>query len=339
MNRFNIRKIPAAFVVAALLFVTVFSCAGIASAESTFSPRLLAPSKSDAYYYSDKNIFYKFGYGMPNCTAYAYGRAYEILGKEPKLCPYDAQEWFDYNKENKYYTYGQTPKLGAIACWSYKNGGHVAVVEEIENDTITFSNSAYGYLEFYLTTASVDDENPGQDSWEFQGYIYIGDFVAPEEDNSEVEGYPTGVYEVSVDDSLNMRSGAGTGYPYVQSLFSGDRIEITQVKQADGYVWGYTNAYGLDGWVALDFCNYISPLPSDEPEEPITPTIPDFSGYEFNDVNRDGVVDISDATSVQMYLAQLTYFDDEQKLLADFDNDGTVNINDATMLQMYLSFK
>lgn len=58
---------------------------------------------------------------MPNCTAYAYGRAYEILGSEPKLSWNNAEQWYDYNKSNGYYKYGQTPKVGAIAA------GHITV--------------------------------------------------------------------------------------------------------------------------------------------------------------------------------------------------------------------
>lgn len=46
-----------------------------------FIPRLVAPSKSDKHYYSTDNIFYACGYGMPNCTAYAWGRLYELTGK------------------------------------------------------------------------------------------------------------------------------------------------------------------------------------------------------------------------------------------------------------------
>lgn len=70
---------------------------------------------------------------MPNCTAYAYGRAYEILGSEPKLSWNNAEQWYGYNKANGYYKYGQTPKVGAIACWSYSyGGGHVAVVERLK---------------------------------------------------------------------------------------------------------------------------------------------------------------------------------------------------------------
>ena len=78
------KKVSAAVLTAVMLFVSVFSMSMIASAAS-FSPRLSAPSLSNKYYYSNLNVFYKYDYGMPNCTAYAYGRAYEILGSEPKL--------------------------------------------------------------------------------------------------------------------------------------------------------------------------------------------------------------------------------------------------------------
>ena len=112
---------------------------------TSYTPRLSAPAKTNKYYYSNLNPFYQYGWGMPNCTCYAWGRAYEILGKAPNLSLYSAYLWYGYNKDNKIYSYGTTPKLGAIACWVYASGtsGHVAVVEKIENNTITFSNPAY----------------------------------------------------------------------------------------------------------------------------------------------------------------------------------------------------
>ena len=62
------KKVSAAVLTAVMLFVSVFSMSMIASAAS-FSPRLSAPSSSNKYYYSNLNVFYKYGYGMPNCTA------------------------------------------------------------------------------------------------------------------------------------------------------------------------------------------------------------------------------------------------------------------------------
>ena len=143
--------------------------------QTAFHPRLSAPDIDDACYYSDDNIFYEAGYGMPNCTCYAWGRVYELSGEKPVLSPYDAGTWYDYNKENGVYRYGDTPCEGAIACWAYADGGpgHVAVVEEVDGDTVVCSNSAYSGTEFYLDTINADDPCAGRDNWIFQGYIYV----------------------------------------------------------------------------------------------------------------------------------------------------------------------
>ena len=167
-----------------LLFATAFSLNIFASA-LTFTARLTAPDYDNKYYYSDMNVFTKYGYGMPNCTAYAWGRVYEITGTRPALPTSSAECWYGDNMSSGAYDYGQTPRLGAIACWSYGgSGGHVAVVESINTSTgeMILSNSAWSARynssipPFYLTYANVNDSNPGGSSWWiFQGYIYAVD--------------------------------------------------------------------------------------------------------------------------------------------------------------------
>ena len=249
---------------AAMIFTTLFSLNMVAGAAS-FSPRYEAPSYSNAYYYSDKNLYYSAGYGMPNCTAYAYGRAYEILGHEPNLCPYNAELWYGWNQSNGYYNYGQQPAIGAIACWSYPyGGGHVAVVEDIDsNGNLTLSNSAWSGIEFYLTYADASEAtyNPGGSSWwNFQGYIYV--YKEPGEgytaETTQPKNYSTGTYVVDVDDTLNMRSGAGAGYSYVTSVKTGTKLNVTDIERGGSYTWGKTSYNGKSGWVALDYCEFIS---------------------------------------------------------------------------------
>lgn len=366
-----VKKSTTVFLAVAILFTTVFSMSIFANAATSFSPRLSAPSSSNKYYYSDINIFYKYGYGMPNCTAYAYGRAYEILGSKPKLCPYDADEWYDYNKTNGYYSYGKTPKLGAIACWTYDGGGgHVAVVEKIENDKITFSNSAYSGINFYLSYADTSDSNAGGSSWwNFKGYIYIGDF-SQNDTTTTPTTYSVGIYKTNVEDALNMRSGAGTSYSWVTSVPNNVSLTVTQVKSADGYHWGYTTYNGKSGWVALEFCSYVSEIPTTQPTtQAPTTVIPTTAqpttiapttvapttvqpttqpttqtettgpqGLGVGDVNMDGVISILDATLVQKYLAELTTLTDEQVSYCDFDFDGRVSVMDSTGIQKYLAY-
>ncbi|WP_050738831.1 GBS Bsp-like repeat-containing protein [Acetobacterium bakii] len=141
---------------------------------SVFTSRLSAPSTDNDYYY-EKNIFYQSGYGMPNCTAYAWGRAYEILGSKPSLSNGNANQFWDYNLSRNIYSYGSTPKLGAIVCWDGSSCGHVAVVEAISGNTVTISESAWSGALFYTTTYTIGSEDEISVGG-FQGYIYIGEF-------------------------------------------------------------------------------------------------------------------------------------------------------------------
>lgn len=361
------KKVSAAVLTAVMLFVSVFSMSMIASAAS-FSPRLSAPSSSNKYYYSNLNVFYKYGYGMPNCTAYAYGRAYEILGSEPKLSWNNAEQWYGYNKSNGYYKYGQTPKVGAIACWSYNGGGgHVAVVEKVENGQITFSNSAWSGQNFYLSYASTSDKNAGGNSWwNFQGYIYLGDFsgsTSTTQATTKKVTYTTGTYKTDVNDYLNMRSGAGTSYSYVTSVPGNVTLNVTKVSTAGGYTWGYTSYNGKTGWVALDFCAFVSsstvqpttakptvqpttakatvqPTTAKATVQPTTAKATQPSNdsnndtpYMIGDVNLDGHVNVLDATEISKYIVSISTLSDVQREIADYNHDGEINVVDATEIQ------
>lgn len=289
-----------------------------------FAARMHAPKTDNAYYYSDKNIFYKYGYGMPNCTCYAWGRAYEILKKEPKLCIYDAYQWYDYNKKNGYYKYGQTPKLGAIACYKYKgyNSGHVAVVEKIIGDTVYYSNSAYSGQNFYINTSPVDDPEKALPSADFLGFIYIGDFATPQVDYDE--------YQITSADGVNMRSGAGTSYGTVAAIPYNTIVQVTKTQKADGYTWGYTIYNGKTGWFATDFAKKISsntpePEPEPEPEKIL------------GDADMDNALTVLDSTLIQMFVAQTKELSEQQKALADYDQDGKISVMDSTSIRLKLA--
>ena len=142
----------------------------------TFTPRLDSTGIEGSFYYYSQNPFYTAGYGLPNCTCYAWGRFWEISDKagdgsnKPTLPTGDAGTWYP-NVTG--YEKGQTPKLGAVICWS-KSGeaGHVAIVEQIlENGDIVTSNSAWQSTFFYTKTIyKADNYNFG--NYVFQGFIY-----------------------------------------------------------------------------------------------------------------------------------------------------------------------
>ena len=55
----------------------------------------------------------------------------------------------------------------------------------------------------------------------------------------------------------------------------------------------------------------------------------------LGDVNGDGKVDVTDATTVQMIVAELTKVSDARMKAADVNGDGDVNITDVTLIQQY----
>ncbi|MDO5123567.1 MAG: dockerin type I domain-containing protein [Eubacteriales bacterium] len=342
--------------------------APVGASTTTFTPRLSAPGKSNAYYYSNKNIFYSIGYGMPNCTAYAWGRAYEILKTKPNLSVDSAHYWWGYNKTNKYYPYGQTPKLGAIACWNNPYGGHVAVVEKIENGTVTLSHSAWGGPNFYTTTYSVGDKSAGiySSGWSFYGYIYILDGAAAKPTTGDI-------YRITSSDGVNLRKGAGTSYTVLGAIPYNDEITVTEYKVAGGYTWGKTTYNGQTGWCVLDYAKLIldnptpalpgetkpttapttvatepatppaelptlppdpvETLPSDPAENPdVSETLPEESKPAYNSTKDESVTAPDNSVS-----SPDENHGGSTNLIGDVNGDGKVNILDVTTVQKHLA--
>lgn len=142
-----------------------------------FVQRTTAPDTSNGYYYAN-NPFYQSGYGLPNCTCYAYGRFWEVCGTKPSLSLGDAENWYGHSDG---YTRGNSPKLGAVVCWrkgevgvNSDGAGHVAIVEQINADgSIVTSESGWGASSTFWRTTRQNDGNWGMAStYTFQGFIY-----------------------------------------------------------------------------------------------------------------------------------------------------------------------
>ena len=148
--------------------------------EPEYIPRLTSDGMRGNPYWYSRNPFYQAGYGLPNCTCYAWGRFWENadinadFSNRPNLSTGNAEDWFGHTSDG--YERGNTPALGAVLCLAdgpFSGDGHVAIVEEINETTgvITCSNSAYGGTYFYLTTLSPPNYLPAS-GYVFQGFIY-----------------------------------------------------------------------------------------------------------------------------------------------------------------------
>ncbi|MCL2287342.1 MAG: stalk domain-containing protein [Firmicutes bacterium] len=175
---------------AALIIVLFTIFAPVSAFTNYFVPRTEAPCEYN-HHFTTGNPFYLVGLGMPNCTAYAWGRAYEILGHAPNLNIGNARYWFynDGGHPNPYDNFqrGQEPRLGAIAVWGASDlnaFGHVAIVERIHEDgTVDISESFWGG-ERFMFTQNVDVRNlgawrPEPECRNFLGFIYLCSVYTP----------------------------------------------------------------------------------------------------------------------------------------------------------------
>jgi surface antigen len=115
------------------------------------------------------------GSTLPSCEAYAWGRFSEILGESHKLSTGSAKTWYSADDG---YKRGDTPIIGAIACWTSSATGFVAVVEQVKEDgsIITSESNWDDKIEsdtWQLANRTKGDGNWGMpSSYTFQGFIY-----------------------------------------------------------------------------------------------------------------------------------------------------------------------
>ena len=156
-----------------------------------FTPRLNDQGMlGNRHWYTTDNPYYPT-YGLPNCTCYAWGRFWEIgdplnIGEhKPNSSDlpggWSGGYWWREVNRDVYQT-GNTPALGAVICFEDTTGGdgHVAIVEQIDNDgeSIVTSNSAWGRTDLYFYTQRLYRSNNynwgGSDNnrYQTQGFIY-----------------------------------------------------------------------------------------------------------------------------------------------------------------------
>jgi surface antigen len=152
------------------------------TASAAFLPRLTAPNPNvDTFLYWThtgeeggnpfpiKDVSNKST--LPSCEAYAWGRFYEILGESPKLSTGEAKTWYNYKDDFKR---GDTPVIGAIACWTGVTSGFVAVVEQVKEDGSIITSESIDINTIWQTT----ERTKGSGNWgmsssyTFQGFIY-----------------------------------------------------------------------------------------------------------------------------------------------------------------------
>ncbi len=208
------------------------------AAEQKFEPRLTAPYNN--FHYTTGNVYYNCGYGMPNCTCYAWGRIYEILGTKPNLPNCNAGQWYGRNRSSGAYPYGRSPQVGAVACWSH----HVAVVEQIKGNQIVISESHYSGRYFDTKTLTIGNE--GSYAGTFQGYIYCLSGRSGKALNDW--SFKTGSYITNTNGrNLNLRATPDYNGKIIDKIPHGTKVYVTEVKGE----WGKISFGDQTGWICL----------------------------------------------------------------------------------------
>lgn len=148
----------------------------IADGKIVLNQTVTAPDFSRSVYYAPTNLFDQFGSDWYECTRYAYGRGLERTGKAPTFSISSERhggKWFDIiNNLNK----GQEPRANAFVSWRYGTHGHVAYVEKVEGDVVTFSEANWadpvdGKYKGFKTLTKEQMKHRG--SYTLAGYVYL----------------------------------------------------------------------------------------------------------------------------------------------------------------------
>lgn len=159
---------------------------------SDYIPRFTSEGLRTNPHYTTRNPFYTSGFPMPNCTAYAWGRSWEISDPDneylnstrPPLSTGNGQDFYPHDDD---WPRGNVPALGAIACYAggdFTGLGHVCVIEALdpENQRCRVSESASNGYFFRSNHWIAYNGDYGYGGYTFQGFIYnpfAGDTPVP----------------------------------------------------------------------------------------------------------------------------------------------------------------
>ena len=158
------------------------------------------------------------------------------------------------------------------------------------------------------------------DKAEFSGYI------CSDIDDFEVTG-KKGSIAIKIDSSsISRKATIGVGEWLVTSGTNNYRF-INETERGQSYIYKDGGYQDILDWYKE---NEDDDLGGTLVIKAITTNDPDVL---IGDVNLDGVVDITDATKVQQYVAELVELGKKEFKAADMNGDGKVDVTDATEIQ------
>ncbi len=234
-----------------------------------FTIRNSIPTSSDAnwkYYSAPINNYPRSSLNGGNCTWYAYGRLYEVYGNGFCFASAgNAQEWFNLAKNNGIST-GSTPRAGSLIVWGGNDYGHIAFVESVSGNAVTWTESNYQFTadKNYPAFRKYSSTHPGTYcsgvGCSLLGYIYL-DGSKPNNYNEIVNG-TYGIKNVGSGLMLDVADGADANKANVQ-IYNNNGSAAQQfkvIKSSGGYYTfqpSYSTTYMINqfAWTPTDGTN------------------------------------------------------------------------------------
>ncbi len=239
-------------------------------------------------------------------------------------------------------------------CWAHGSAGHVAVVEKVEGNTITISESHYSGTRFNTKTGTQSQIEGYLNS--FQGYIYIGDFD-PTPPEHELKYW----YDDFEPTDLGYKFSAYIEHKNTKMYLTGNEDKVTGQEQngGDNQKWNFTrmdngayiiitfdNSKFMDVWGSGTSDNTVVHLYNECTYEKNQQFfIYEINGsYYFRPLYTDKVLDMKEIpdynlaiwTHINDHTPQMFDIIEVTGIIGDADGNGKINILDATAIQKLL---
>ena len=136
------------------------------------------------------------------------------------------------------------PQPGDIALWAYGTYGHTGIIVSANLNTfVSVDQNWYN--------ASSNGSPAAKVQHNYTTYNFWGVLRPPYSSNPQPNQEK---WKVNVSQGVNVRSGPGTNYGVVKAYPNGTTVTITEKTSSGGYTWGKCG----DGWLVLDYCQYLS---------------------------------------------------------------------------------
>lgn len=201
--------------------------------------------------------------------------------------------------------------------------------------------ASFAYVMFHPTSPdSAQEPGSGEQGYPVSGEVWIQNKTITFSSKVITSHIDVATGKKIADDIVDSQAKTTSASSYTTSALSGRTDVITPSNAQGKYSAGVVNVvYLYNSSQPVTTAPPVSTAPPVTTAPPATSqpatTAPPSGKILIGDSNDDGVISITDASTIQKYLANLVAFIDRQVVASDCDGDGIVGIKDATLIQMY----